>query len=262
MTLPSGRLEGRVALVSGAGGPMGRAIAVKLAQEGAYLLLTDISAARLDATVKQLEATTLDATDHERCVVAVRADAMARAEAAPVVAAGLTRFGRIDILVNVVGGIRGASLNTPFLQLDEAQWDGTFALNLKPGFHFIQLVAPGMLERRGGKIVNVSSVVFAGEGGQAAYAAAKAAVASLTRSLAQEFAPHIHVNCIAPGLVRTNVVDRLDESERRHFVDRSLLRRLGRPEEIADVVAFLSSDESSFMTGEILAASGGNHPSL
>jgi NAD(P)-dependent dehydrogenase (short-subunit alcohol dehydrogenase family) len=262
MTGPSRRLERRVALVSGAGGPMGQAIALSLAAQGAHLVLTDISAGRLDATVKELEATAGEAAGGENRVVAVRANAMARGEAAAVVEAGLARFGRIDILVNVVGGVRAPNLYTPFLQLDEAQWDATFALNLKPGFHLIQLVAPGMLERGSGKIVNVSSVVFAGEGGQADYAAAKAAVASLTRSLAQEFAPHIHVNCIAPGLIRTSVVERLSESERQGFLDRSLLRRLGRPAEIADVVAFLSSDESSFMTGEILAVSGGNHPSL
>lgn len=262
MTAPAYRLEGRVALVSGAGGPMGQAIALKLAAQGARLLLTDISAGRLDATVKQLAGAAVEVARSEDRVVAVRANAMDRGEAADVVAAGLARLGRIDILVNVVGGIRGSSLYTPFLQLDEAQWDSTFALNLKPGFHLIQLVAPGMLERGSGKIVNVSSVVFAGEGGQADYAAAKAAVASLTRSLAQEFAPHIHVNCIAPGIIRTSVVERLAESELQGFLDRSLLRRLGRPEEVADVVAFLSSDDSSFMTGEIVAVSGGNHPSL
>ena len=262
MTSPSRRLEGRVALVSGAGGPMGRAIAVTLAAQGARLLLTDISGSRLDATVKLLEAAAIAAAGIEGGVLAVRANAMDRGEAAAVVEAGLARFGQIDILVNVVGGVRGSNLYTPFLQLDEAQWDDTLALNLKPGFHLIQLVAPLMLKRGSGKIVNVSSVVFAGEAGQADYAAAKAAVASLTRSLAQEFAPHIHVNCIAPGIIRTSVVERLAEKELQGFLDRSLLRRLGRPEEIADVVAFLSSDESSFMTGEILAVSGGNHPSL
>jgi 3-oxoacyl-[acyl-carrier protein] reductase len=262
VTSPSCRLAGRVALISGAGGPMGQSIAVTLAAQGAHLVLTDISAGRLDATVKQLKAAAAQATGGDAQVVAVRADAMDRGEVAAVVDAGRARFGPIDILVNVVGGLRGSSLYTPFLQLDEAQWDATFALNLKPGFHLIQLVVPGMLEHGNGKIVNVSSVVFAGEGGQSDYAAAKAAVASLTRSLAQEFAPHIRVNCIAPGIIDTRVVERLSQSERQGFLDRSLLRRLGRPEEIADVVAFLSSDESSFMTGEILAVSGGNHPSL
>ncbi|MDE2456003.1 MAG: SDR family oxidoreductase, partial [Burkholderiales bacterium] len=220
------------------------------------------SAGRLDASASQIEAAAPEARGIADRVLAVRANAMERAEVAAVVEAGLARFGRIDVLVNVVGGIRGASLYTPFLQLDEVQWDATFALNLKPGFHLIQFVAPGMLQRGSGKIVNVASVVYAGEGGQADYAAAKASVASLTRSLAQEFAPHVRVNCIAPGLIRTSVVERLAESERQGFLDKSLLRRLGEPDEIADAVAFLCSDESSFMTGEILAVSGGNHPGL
>lgn len=251
------RLADRVALVTGAGGPMGRAIALKLAQEGAQLVLTDISGNRLAGTREALADRSGD-----RHIVAIRANAMNRPEAAQVVAGGVEAFGRIDVLVNVVGGIRSPSLYTPFLQLDETRWDETFALNLKPGLHMTQMVAPGMLERGWGRIVNVASVVFAGEGGQADYAAAKAAVASMTRSLAIEFAPHVNVNCIAPGMIQTSVVERLSDSDRRRFLEKCLLGRPGLPEEIADAVAFLSGDESSFITGEILAVSGGNHPSL
>lgn len=251
------RLAERIALVTGAGGPMGRAVALKLAAEGAHLVLTDISAARLQGAVDAV------AQAHRSCrVVAHRANAIERADCAEVVARATEAFGRIDILVNVVGGIRSRSLYTPFLEMDEQRWDATFALNLKPGFHLVQLVAPGMLARRQGRIVNVASVVFAGEGGQADYAAAKAAVASFTRSLAQEFAPHVNVNCIAPGLIQTSVVERLSDEDRARFLQKCLLARPGLPAEIADVVAFLSGDESSFMTGEILAVSGGNHPSL
>lgn len=251
------RLAGRVALVTGAGGPMGRAIALRLASEGAQLIVTDISGKRLSEAVLALA----DAFPDSR-VVAHRADVMDRQEAAETVARGTDAFGRIDILVNVVGGIRSTRLYTPFLQLTEDEWDSTFSLNLKPGFHMIQLVAPGMLERRKGRIVNVASVVFAGEPGQTGYAAAKAAVASITRSLAAEFAPHVNVNCIAPGMIQTSVIERLTEDERRRFLDMCLLKRPGLPEEIAGVVAFLSGDESSFMTGEILAVSGGIHPGL
>lgn len=251
-------LAQRVALVTGAGGPMGRAIACRLAEAGAHLVLTDISGARLGAAVE--EATRV-APDGGR-IVSLRADATARAEAAAVAALGIEQFGCIDALVNVVGGIRSSSLYTAFVELAEDRWDSTFALNLKPAFHLVQLVAPGMIERGFGRIVNVSSVVFGGEAGQADYAAAKAAVASLTRSLAMEFAPHVNVNCVAPGLIDTSVVQRIDEDDRRRFLNKSLLKRLGRPGEIADVVAFLASDEASFMTGEILSVSGGNHPSL
>ena len=251
------RLGERVALVTGAGGPMGRAVALKLAREGARLVLTDISGNRLAGTERVVAEAVPDGG-----LVAVRANAMDRLEAAEVVAGGTEAFGRIDVLVNVVGGIRSSSLYTSFLELDEARWDETFALNLKPGFHMIRMVAPGMLERGWGRIVNVASVVFAGEAGQADYAAAKAAVASLTRTLAMEFAPQVNVNCIAPGMIQTSVVERLTEEDRRRFLARCLLNRPGLPEEIADAVAFLSSDESSFVTGEILAVSGGNHPSL
>jgi 3-oxoacyl-[acyl-carrier protein] reductase len=246
-------LRGRIALVSGAGGPMGRAIAERLASEGVNLVLCDISGKRLDATAQAL---------HGVGVAAHRADVMQRDEAQAVVDLGLRTFGHIDILVNVVGGIKAQSLYTPFLELSEAQWDATFALNLKPALHFVQAVAPGMLQRQWGRIVNIGSVVFAGEGGQADYAAAKAAVLSLTRSLAEELAPHVNVNCIAPGLIGTTAVERLTERERAHFVERSLLGRVGQPDEIGAAVAFLASDDAAFLTGEVIAVSGGNHPHL
>jgi NAD(P)-dependent dehydrogenase (short-subunit alcohol dehydrogenase family) len=183
-------------------------------------------------------------------------------EAAAVAEAALQRFGRIDILINVVGGIRAKQLYTPFLEMSEQQWDDTFALNLKPGFHLIKRLAPGMIERSYGRIVNISSVVFAGEPGQCDYAAAKAAVASWTRSLAAEFAPHINVNCIAPGVIRTSVTERLDPEDARRLTAASLLKRFGEAREIADTACFLASDDASFVTGEIIAVSGGHHPSL
>ena len=246
-------LAGKAALVTGAGGPMGAAIAARLAAEGVDLVLTDISGTRLDATARRIGG--------DR-VATRRADATVRDEALAVAAHGVARFGRIDILVNVVGGIRAARLYTPFLEMSEAQWDSTLALNLKPSFHLIQALAPGMLERRSGRIVNISSVVLGGEGGQSDYAAAKAAVAALTRSLAQEFAPHVNVNCVAPGLIETKGVERLTEAERQGFIDRSFMSRLGQPDEVAAAVAFLASDDAAFMTGEILAVSGGHHPHL
>jgi 3-oxoacyl-[acyl-carrier protein] reductase len=246
-------LAGKVALVTGAGGPMGRAIAARLAADGVDLVLSDISGTRLAAAAEGIAGVR---------VATHRADATRRDEAQAVAALGIREFGRVDILVNVVGGIRAARLYTPFLELSEAQWDATFALNLKPALHLIQAVAPGMLERRSGRIVNIASVTLAGEGGQSDYGAAKAAVASLTRSLAEEFAPHVNVNCVAPGLIETTVVERLSAAERQGFLDRSVMKRLGQAGEIADAVAFLASEESAFMTGEILAVSGGNHPHL
>lgn len=245
-----------VALVTGAGGPMGRAIALRLAAQGMRLVLCDISARRLAETEQALLA------QGAAGFVAHRANAIERRETAELVARGQQAFGAIDVLVNVVGGIRSTTLYTPFLQLTEAQWDDTLALNLKPGLHLIQQLAPAMIERGWGRIVNIASVVYAGEAGQADYAAAKAAVASLTRTLAAELAPQVNVNCIAPGMIQTSATERLSEEDRRRFLAKCLLGRAGRPQEIADVVAFLASDASSFITGEIIAVSGGNHPSL
>ncbi len=246
-------LSGKVALITGAGGPMGFAVARRLAEEGMRLVLTDISGTRLEQSRQALVGAQ---------TVALRADAMQRDEAVAVVDAGLQAFGAIDVLINVVGGIKSAKLYTPFLEMSETQWETTLALNLKPGFHLTQAAAPGMLERRWGRIVNFASIAMQGEGGQADYAAAKAAVAAFTRSLAEEFAPHVRVNCVAPGLIQTTVTDRLDAAEREELTSRGFIRRAGQPSEVADAIAFLVSDASSFITGEVIAVSGGNHPHL
>jgi NAD(P)-dependent dehydrogenase (short-subunit alcohol dehydrogenase family) len=252
------RLAGKVALVTGAGGPMGGTIAQRFAQEGASLVLAEISGNRL----REGEAAVGAALAPGAGVVAYRADVTQGEEARTVVETGLARFGRIDILLNVVGGIRGTTLFAPLLNLDEARWDDTFCLNLKANFHLVRLVAPGMLERRYGKIVNVSSMNYAGELGSSDYSAAKAAVASLTRTLAMELAPHVNVNCIAPGTIRTTVLSRMPPEELERYAAKPLLKRLGEPLDIANAALFLASDESAYITGEILAVTGGVWPAL
>ena len=252
------RLAGRTALVTGAGGPMGRTIAQRFAQEGASLILGDISGNRLAEAHAALEASLAPGAS----IVAHRADVTNGDEARAVVEAGLARFEHIDILVNVVGGIRSPTLFAPLLEIDESRWDETFRLNLKANFHLVKLVAPGMLARRYGKIVNLASINFAGELGSSDYGAAKAAVATFTRSLAIELAPHVNVNCIAPGTVRTTVVGRMPPEELERYAAKPLLKRLGEPADIANAALFLASDESSYITGEILAVSGGVWPAL
>lgn len=245
------RLANKVALVTGAGGPMGVAIAQRLAEEGAALVLTDISERRLLACD----------TGGDR-VARVRADVRKRVEATEVVACGLERFGQIDVLVNVVGGIRDEQLKRAFVNMTETRFDETFTLNVKSCFHMVQLVAPGMLERRSGKVVNIGSTAMAGEAGQVDYAAAKAAVISMTRSLAMELAPHINVNCISPATIRTSVLDRTPEEERRYYLEKTLLKRFGEARDVANAVLFLASDESAYITGENLCVSGGIAPAL
>lgn len=247
------RLEGKVALVTGAG-PMGAAIAHRFAEEGASLVLTDISGSRLQAATDRIG-------DKTR-VVAHRADVANREEALAVAEAGLSEFGRVDILCNIVGGVRDATLYQPVLTMSETRWDETFALNLKPALYLIQRLAPGMVERGAGKILNVSSVNYAGEAGSGDYGAAKAAVASLTRSLAIELAPAINVNCLVPGLIETRATEKLDDALKESYRARTLLKRLGRPEDIANAALFLCSAEADFITGHLLPVSGGMMASL
>lgn len=251
------RLAGPAAAITGAGGPMGRAVALRLLADGAErLVLTDISGTRLAETVDALRAS----FPHAR-IVAERGDVTVAAEARAFTELALADGG-VDVLVNMVGGIRSNRLYTPFLDMSEEQWRATFDLNLLGNFHLIRSLAPGMLERRVGRIVNIATVVFGGEAGQADYAAAKAAVASLTRSLAAELAPHVTVNAVAPGLTRTSVTRNMPEDEAARLLSLAFNRRMAEPEEIAEAAAFFASGAARFVTGEILAVSGGIHPHL
>lgn len=252
------RLQGRIALVSGAGGPMGRAVARRFAKEGAALAIADISGGRLQETVDLLRD---DGIESGR-IVALRADVTARAEALAMAEQALARFGCVDILANVVGGVRETVLYQSVLTMSEERWDATFALNLKGGLHLIQRLAPGMIERGRGKILNVSSINYAGEAGNADYGAAKAAVASFTRTLAIEFAPAVNVNCIVPGAIETRAMEKLGAEEKEGYRTRNLLKRLGQPQDIANAALFLCSDEASFITGHLLPVSGGVSPAL
>lgn len=252
------RLRNRVALVTGVGGPMGEAVALRFAEEGADLIIADISGNRLAAAAERIRA----ALRNGRDLVACRADMRVRQECELVVAAGRARFPRIDILINVVGGIRSRSLFQPVLEMPESRWDDTMTLNLKGTLHLVQLVAPEMVRNLYGRIVNFASINLAGAAGQADYGAAKAAIASFTRTLAMELAPQVNVNCVAPGLIRTGVMAIQDPADSARYVERTLLKRVGEPREVANAVLFLASEEASFITGETLAVSGGTPASL
>ncbi|MCG2634550.1 MAG: SDR family oxidoreductase [Gammaproteobacteria bacterium] len=253
----SGRLEGKTALITGAGGPMGFNIALRFAEEGASLALSDISGNRLNQAVEQLEPLLAS----EAKLVASRGDMRSGEEVAELVAAAQRGLGTVDILINVVGGIKG-EMYEPLLTLTEARWDETFDLNLKANFHLIKQLAPAMLKQGYGRIVNLASIHFAGEAGNSDYGAAKAAVASLTRTMAMELAPAVNVNCIAPGLINTSVVARMPDNELAQIIDNTLLKRLGEPREIANAALFLASDEASYITGITLPVSGGIFPAL
>ncbi|WP_339635589.1 SDR family NAD(P)-dependent oxidoreductase [uncultured Sneathiella sp.] len=250
-------LSGAVALVSGAGGPMGAAIAKRLAADGASLGLIDISGRRVAATTENIQSNYPNIKVHM-----ARANATDESETNTAIAEIVENLGPVTILINVVGGIRGGELITPLLGMTEERFDSTFALNLKPLFWMVQAVAPHMVARKKGAIVNISSVTYAGDGDQPEYAAAKAAVSSLTRSLAIELAPNVRVNCIVPGLIQTSVIEKAAPDMVKDYTNRSLLKRLGQPEDIAGAVSFLVGPDSNFITGVALPVSGGITASL
>jgi 3-oxoacyl-[acyl-carrier protein] reductase len=248
------RLRGKTVFISGAAAPMGLAIAQCFAKEGANLALADISGRRLAEVESSLPS-------HAE-VFSAKTNVLDDGQVRDVVAKAVSRFGGIDVVVNIVGGIVGQSIATPMLEMSEEQFDGTLQLNLKSIFLTTRHIVPLMQARKSGRIVNIGSCSMAGERGQADYSAAKAGVAGITRTMAIEFASDITVNCIAPSLIRTRVLDRLDDSMIEEFRDRTLLKRLGEPEDIAGAALFLVSDESAFVTGQIMSVSGGIWPAL
>lgn len=252
------RLANKVALVTGAAGPMGLGVAKRFAEEGASVIITDVSGRRLEAAVEEI--TPLLAPGAK--VHAHRASVLVEAEVDELLASSREHFDRVDVLINVVGGLFIDAKYTPVLEVSEERWDGCFRVNLKGIFYLVRKLAPGMLARKWGKIVNVSSVEYAGTAGHADYGAAKAGVTSLTRSLAEELAPHINVNCIAPGIIRTTAIRDVGEDVAREFEQKNLMKRMGEPLDIANAALFFSNDESSYVTGVTLPVSGGLWPAL
>lgn len=242
------RLQDRVALVTGAGRGMGRAIARRLAAEGARVAVTDIDDASAQATAAEIGETAiairLDITDP----VAVRA-AVAETE---------RRLGPIDILVNNAGWTR----SVPFLQSSEELWERVIAVNLQGPLHCCKAVLPGMVERRRGRIVSISSDAGrTGLSSEAVYSAAKAGIIGFSKTLAREMAPYqINVNVVCPGPTNTQFLTNVTE-ENPQLLD-SLKRaipfgRPAEPEEVAAAVAFFASDDARFITGQTLSVSGG-----
>jgi 3-oxoacyl-[acyl-carrier protein] reductase len=247
------RVQDKVAIVTASGGPMGGTIAQRLAEEGARVTINDRIAGRLQEWQEKLTGMGFE-------VLAVPCNPTKREDAEELVRRTVERFGRVDILVNVIGGLRG-TLYQPLLDQTEEQWEFAMGLNLRANFHLVQLCAPGMIERRFGKIINIASVDMGGAAGRTPYAAAKAAVAGFTKSLAIELGPYnINVNAIAPGLIRTGVIQMQTEEGVREWTERSLLKRIGEPLDVANAALFLASEEARHITAQILYVSGGITP--
>jgi 2-hydroxycyclohexanecarboxyl-CoA dehydrogenase len=240
-----GTLEDKIAIVTGAGQGIGRAIADKLAAQGATVVVTD-----LDEANAKLAAAGLPGA------VAIRADVTDRHDVQAAVDRVMQQFGRVDVLVNNAGWDKAS----PFVDSDPADWDRAIAVNLYGVLHTCKAVLPIMAGQGGGAVVNLGSDAGrVGSSGEAVYSAAKGGVIAFTKSLAREMARHqVRVNCVCPGPTDTALFASFAGPKLREALTKAIpFRRLGQPADVANVVAFLASDQAAFVTGQTISVSGG-----
>jgi 3-oxoacyl-[acyl-carrier protein] reductase len=242
------RLDNKISLITGAAQGIGLATALKFATEGATVIICDVKQAAVDEAVKRCEA--LGAT-----AVGFVMDVTQRDMVDAVVARVVERFGRIDVLVNNAGITQDARLQKMTLE----QFDRVIDVNLRGVFHCAQAVADTMVAQSSGVILNASSVVgIYGNFGQTNYAASKFGVIGFTKTWSRELGPKgVRVNAVAPGFISTPILATIPEKVIQEMEHRVPLRRLGKPEEIANVYAFLASDEASYINGAVIEVSGG-----
>ncbi|MFO8088274.1 MAG: 3-oxoacyl-ACP reductase family protein [Desulfatiglandaceae bacterium] len=245
------RLEGKVAIVTGSSRGVGRAVALAFAREGAKVIVNFSSSSKAaEEVVDEARRVGSDA-------IAVQADVAGREGAARLAEAAMETFGRIDILVNNAGFTRPAMM----LKMTEDQWDQVVDIHLKGAFLCAQAAGLYMKEAKKGKIINVTSVAgLVGTIGQVNYSAAKGGIISLTKSIARELAPHgVCANVISLGIVATDMTEKIrtDEKLREVYMNRILLKRFAEAHDIAPAFVFLASDESNYITGQLLCVDGG-----
>jgi 3-oxoacyl-[acyl-carrier protein] reductase len=245
---PSQRLAGKVSIITGAAQGIGLATALKFAHEGAIVVLCDVKQAAVDAAVVQCQATGAQA-------LGFVVDVTQRDMVDGAVKAVIEKFGRIDVLVNNAGITQDARLQKMTME----QFDRVIDVNLRGVFHCAQAVTDTMVAQGSGVILNASSVVgIYGNFGQTNYAATKFGVIGFTKTWSRELGPKgIRVNAVAPGFIATPILDSMPEKVIEDMVSRVPLKRLGRAEDIANVYAFLASDEASYVNGAVLEVSGG-----
>jgi 3-oxoacyl-[acyl-carrier protein] reductase len=243
-------LSGKVALVTGASRGIGRAVAIKLASEGADLIVTATSLERAQKTADEI-------TRMGRKALAVKVDVAVTAEVEALFAEIVENFGRIDILVNNAGITRDGLL----MRMKDEDWDAVVDVNLKGTFTCTREAVKLMAKTKSGSIVNISSVVGEmGNAGQANYCASKAGIVGFTKAVAREYAKrNITVNAVTPGFVETDMTEVLSQTIKEDLLKQIPSGRFGKPEDIANAVYFLVSEMSSYITGHVLAVNGGMH---
>jgi 3-oxoacyl-[acyl-carrier protein] reductase len=242
-------LKGKTALITGGARGIGKAIALKMASEGANIAITDLI---YDDSVKEFEA---ELNQKGIKAKAYASNAAKFDDTQAVVTQIVADFGAIDILVNNAGITKDSLL----MRMTEDQWDAVISVNLKSVFNYVKAVQPIMLKQKAGSIINMSSVVgVSGNAGQANYSASKAGMIGFTKSIAKELGSrNIRSNAIAPGFIITEMTAKLPQDVREEWASKIPLRRGGTPEDVADVATFLASDLSSYVTGQVIHVCGG-----
>lgn len=243
-----GSVEGKIAVVTGAARGIGRAVAERLADEGADVALCDLNAEWLAEAADAVRA-------KGRRALCVAVDVSSPDAVSDAVGKVLAEFGRIDIMVNNAGITRDKFI----LRMSEEDWDAVLDINLKGTFLFTKAVARPMVKQQSGLIVNVASIIgLIGNAGQCNYAASKAGVIALTKSAAKELAGrNIRVNAVAPGFIQTKMTEALPEDVRSKMLEAIPMQRFGTAGDVANAVLFLASEASSYVTGQVLTVSGG-----
>ena len=242
-------LKNKTAIVTGSSRGIGKKIAEALAKEGVNIVVTATNLDKASQVAEELK------SSYNIETLALQHDAKSSESCKEVIAKTIEKFNSIDILVNNAGITKDMLV----IQMDDSAWNDVISTNLSGAFYMSREAAKTMLRARKGKIINISSVIGKmGNAGQVNYSAAKAGIIGITKSMAKEFAPrNICVNAIAPGFIQTDMTDVLPEDTVKGIMSITPLKRLGTPEDVANLVLFLSSDMSSYITGEVIAVDGG-----
>lgn len=242
-------LKGKTAIITGSGRGLGKSIAMLLAKRGANIVLNDIvQSESIDATYEEMK-------DMGYNVIATKGDVRNLEDVKNMAQAAINEFDSIDILVNNAGVTRDGLM----IRMSEEDWDLVLDINLKGSFMCTKTCVRQMMKQKSGTIINIASIAgVMGNAGQANYSASKAGLIGLTKTTAKEFAAkNIRCNAVAPGIIKSKMTDVLSEKVKQEFLNAVPLKRFGEPEDVAKVVCFLASDESSYVTGQVIKIDGG-----